>query len=484
MTLLITWLWQGLAIAGLTVVTLRALPALRASARHATWWVALAAVLCIPAVLALGRDHAAVRIAPPNGDRAAALVLPAVPDWVPLALAALWVVAALSGLARVARSWRLTRTLRRTSRPFDEARLLRLSVWSKHASTVRRPAELRVSNALNGACALGFRRPVIVIGRKLARALDDEALDQVVMHEQAHVDCYDDWTQLLQAVVTAVAGLHPAVWWLSRRIDLDREVACDDSVVARTGAARRYATALLDAAATAGPARRALTVIPGATARASALRRRVARLLDQPRDREGRLTRGTSAAIALPVAALVACPPLAPLVVIAEAIEQAVPAGVPHVNPALVESSVTAPAGSPRRSAPAGVPTASPRRGVARTAGGPPQSAVATNGSIAAQGDGAPRSSSPDTDTAPAPLQSRVLPAPVEVPRVTAGSSGRVSAPALAAEPGGGQWQALATSPATAAKTVASAVASGTGRSGLSVGRAFTRTGKAIARSF
>ena len=72
------------------------------------------------------------------------------------------------------------------------------------------------------------------------------------MHEYAHLARYDDWLQLFQAIARAVGGLHPAVGWLSRRIDLDREAACDDYVVARTGAARQYASALLEAAVVAG----------------------------------------------------------------------------------------------------------------------------------------------------------------------------------------------------------------------------------------
>jgi hypothetical protein len=45
-------------------------------------------------------------------------------------------------------------------------------------------------------------------------------------------------------------------------------------------------------------------------------------------------------------------------------------------------------------------------------------------------------------------------------------------------------WQALAISSADAAKSSASGVASGAGKSGLAVGRAFTRAAQAIAAGF
>ena len=68
------------------------------------------------------------------------------------------------------------------------------------------------------------------------------------MHEHAHLARYDDWLRMLQSTVTAFCGLHPAVHFISTRIDLEREAACDDRVVSQTGAADRYASCLANAA--------------------------------------------------------------------------------------------------------------------------------------------------------------------------------------------------------------------------------------------
>ena len=40
------------------------------------------------------------------------------------------------------------------------------------------------------------------------------------------------------------AALHPVAIWILWRIEREREMACDDWVVARTGAARPYAASL------------------------------------------------------------------------------------------------------------------------------------------------------------------------------------------------------------------------------------------------
>ena len=55
MTLIVTWLWQGLAIAWITAAAVRAMPRLNAATRHAVWWLALTAVLAGGAFLLAGR---------------------------------------------------------------------------------------------------------------------------------------------------------------------------------------------------------------------------------------------------------------------------------------------------------------------------------------------------------------------------------------------------------------------------------------------
>ena len=53
-------------------------------------------------------------------------------------------------------------------------------------------------------------------------------LDLLVLHEHAHVERGDDRDLLVQASIAAVFAWHPAVWWIGRRLDEERERACDD----------------------------------------------------------------------------------------------------------------------------------------------------------------------------------------------------------------------------------------------------------------
>jgi len=311
MTLILSWLWQGVAVAWITAAVVRAMPRLNAATRHAIWWLALGAVLAIPAAQGLAAIFPAMQPAPGlagsplDADAAGALMLPALPDGIVAVVAALWAMSATAGLLRIAGSCRAVGRLKRASSPFDHAREARLPIWAEAREGGHRLAELRTSDRVTGACALGLRQPVIVVSRSVADALDDQALDEIVMHEQAHLDRFDDWSQLLQALVCSVAGLHPAVRFLARRLEEDREAACDDRVVSRTGAARRYASALLTVAAASSPdpGRVELAGVPAATTTASALRVRVSRLLDPGRDHDGRLA-GTTSLVSLTVLAL------------------------------------------------------------------------------------------------------------------------------------------------------------------------------------
>ncbi len=66
----------------------------------------------------------------------------------------------------------------------------------------------------------------------------------MLVHELAHIRRWDDWTNVVQKLAEAVFFFNPAVLWIARRLNLEREIACDDWVVSMTGAARPYAVCL------------------------------------------------------------------------------------------------------------------------------------------------------------------------------------------------------------------------------------------------
>jgi beta-lactamase regulating signal transducer with metallopeptidase domain len=372
MTLIVTWLWQGLAIACFTALALRAIPWLNAATRHVIWWLALTAVLAIPVVHLVVNLHETrsvpdiVRFGPVETGM---LVLPALPAPVLTGVTILWALTLAFGLVRVVRSYREVGRLKGASVLFDLAREERLTMWVTARDSSRRNPVLRTSDSRAGACALGLGRPpVVLISGALADLLSDDQLDEIVMHEQAHLERRDDWLKLLQAIVNSVAGLHPALRFIMRQIDADCEAACDDRVVARTGDARRYAWTLAAAASTTVQTGR-VGLCPSAAGKASALRRRVDRLLDPRRDRNAGVATWTSVTSATVLAMAVAgAAQVTPIVSFVEAAEAMLPHAVAprsfvsqvteatsdSTGPAVVEGSTAIARSTPtrRRTAP------------------------------------------------------------------------------------------------------------------------------------
>jgi bla regulator protein blaR1 len=491
MTLIVAWLWQGLAIAGFTAVALKTARRLNAATRHLIWWLALAAVLAIPFVHlvanlgAAASMPAAVKSAPVE----AVMLVPAVPGSIKASLIALWALTLAYGLIRIWRSCREVGRLKRAAASFDGAREARLTMWVTARESSRRKIALRRCEGRAGACALGLGGPpIILVSISLTDALGDEELDEIVMHEQAHLERRDDWLKLLQALATSLAGLHPAMRFIMRQMDADCEAACDDRVVARTGDARRYAWTLA-AAASAAVDCNEFGLSPAATGTAIALRRRVNCLLDPRRDRGARLAWGTSLTCAAVLAIAVAgAPRLTPIIAFVEAAEAMLPIPAP---PAVSISSAAEPASerifSGLLSSPVSTRSARTLRPIVRKAPieSPPTPQIEPLPRLVGMGREVP--GVPDASPADL-LSSRTIGSDTATLMLTVKSPGpsqseRGSVPIEGTSP----WSGLATS-ATAAAVDAARAATATGSRAGNIGASFgnlaTRVGSALANPF
>ncbi len=100
------------------------------------------------------------------------------------------------------------------------------------------------SPRIREAAVVGFWRPVVLVPTAWVAALPVDVLESVIAHELAHIRRCDVWVNLLQRFVESVLFYHPAVWWVSGRIRLEREMCCDELAVAATDRRGEYAVAL------------------------------------------------------------------------------------------------------------------------------------------------------------------------------------------------------------------------------------------------
>ena len=230
-------------VAVASFVTLFALQRAGANLRYVVCWATSVLIVALPA-LPPG----------PSTTLAAGAFLPTLPNAVvslpdgwwtsTLVILAAWMVWASIQLVRFVVAVVAIRGARARSRRFPPHLESGLPHWSRIRSE-RRRATLVLSNSVTSAAVLGWGAPMIAVAPSLVRTLDPDDLDRVLIHEWAHVQRRDDVVNVLQAAVRIVAGWHPALWWIDRRLDLEREIACDEVAVAITGSAKSYAECLL-----------------------------------------------------------------------------------------------------------------------------------------------------------------------------------------------------------------------------------------------
>ena len=285
LTAVLNTLWLALAVAAAMWFALRLMPRVNAATRHAVWWAVLGLVMLMP-VAALCFRHApvapsAARIpgpmakvatpisavkrhpvagvgaeAPPvisvpvhaAHTRAAAAPLVRIPvefhpgNWTS-SLLLLWMAASLVLLGRIVLSYFHLRGLRRRARTASADLVLRFEQRLRDSGTSRAP-QLLVSDEVISPMAAGFLHPVVILPEVLLGEIGKKELDYVLLHELAHVARGDDWTNLMDRLASAVFVLHPVAAWVLHRIKREREIACDDWVVAATGCAADYAVTL------------------------------------------------------------------------------------------------------------------------------------------------------------------------------------------------------------------------------------------------
>jgi beta-lactamase regulating signal transducer with metallopeptidase domain len=94
---------------------------------------------------------------------------------------------------------------------------------------------------------VGLLKPIVLLPVRVA-GLDPDHLAVVISHELAHIRRHDLVLNLVQRVIESLLFFHPATWYISRRMSSEREMCCDDLVVASGKERLRYAEALLEMA--------------------------------------------------------------------------------------------------------------------------------------------------------------------------------------------------------------------------------------------
>jgi bla regulator protein blaR1 len=272
---------EGIVIFAFAAVLLRIVPRQSAGTRFAIWFSALMAIAVAPVVTGIWSSQIT-----PSREH---FVHPAitVPESWAVYLFGAWALLAAWFLMGVGRAlWRL-RSLRKGCSPVDVS-TLDVSVQAfLEVGSNKRPVQVCTSEQVRVPTAIGLAAPMVVVPRWVLEELSSAELKQVLIHEIAHLRRRDDWTNLIQQVVKAVFFFHPAVWWIEKNVALEREIACDDAVLADAQSPRAYAECLAHLAERSF-IERSLALAQAALGKVRQTSTRLARILDGNRPETNR----------------------------------------------------------------------------------------------------------------------------------------------------------------------------------------------------
>jgi beta-lactamase regulating signal transducer with metallopeptidase domain len=162
------------------------------------------------------------------------------------------------------------------------------SGWLELAATCRRETgvvgPVRILRSLDRAMPMAFGawKPTVLIP-SIADTWNPGRRRAVLLHELSHVARRDCLTQLIARVACALYWPHPGAWLIARGLRMERELACDDRVIATGAAAPEYAQHLLELAYSLGGYRAPALVV--SMARPKQLEGRMLAVLDHARNR-------------------------------------------------------------------------------------------------------------------------------------------------------------------------------------------------------
>jgi bla regulator protein BlaR1 len=243
MDAVLNWLWQGGVVAVALGLMLFSLERASANVRSVVCWAAALFVIALPALPSLSSTAALPDAFRATGSEAI-VSLPEAWWTSTLLILAAWALWAGIQIVRFISAIAAIRRARARSRAFPSHTESVLPCW-RRVRNEGRVAALVLSDSVTTAGVLSWGAPVIAVAPSLLKTLDADELDRVLIHEWAHVQRRDDLVNILQIVVRIIAGWHPALWWIDRRLRIEREIACDEITVAVTGSAKAYAQCLL-----------------------------------------------------------------------------------------------------------------------------------------------------------------------------------------------------------------------------------------------
>jgi beta-lactamase regulating signal transducer with metallopeptidase domain len=154
-----------------------------------------------------------------------------------------WTLGVVLLSARLLAGWTRLRKLTGENKRAPEHLLRTLNAIADKLE-IWKPIRLVQSKAVEVPMVIGWLEPVILLPVTALTGLSPQQLETILAHELAHVRRHDYLVNLGQTLIETLLFYHPATWWISRQVRIERENCCDDLAVKICGSPLVYARAL------------------------------------------------------------------------------------------------------------------------------------------------------------------------------------------------------------------------------------------------
>lgn len=137
----------------------------------------------------------------------------------------------------------LKRILKR-SNAYDPAKLKRI-IRSLPETGILRRTRFRISGEISSPISFGIIKPVVIVPSFTYYDLNDSGIEQIILHELAHLKRNDSAVVIILRIMEAVFFFNPLIWYLSGKLQFLQEECCDDIVFQYSSDRPGYAENLL-----------------------------------------------------------------------------------------------------------------------------------------------------------------------------------------------------------------------------------------------
>jgi beta-lactamase regulating signal transducer with metallopeptidase domain len=264
---LLDFVWQGMLVAWIAALAFGLLRSARPQARYLVACLSLLACIALPvsgvvqrlrapeptasfALLQLSAVASAAQEKSSPSGRAASGVPDVVQGWeselaqrLPLVIV-LWSAGASLLALRMALGLAWVRRRREEAFAHGDAQWQQVVDRLARQMGIARSVRLGLTDGMDSPVTAGWWRPVVLVPAALLSGMPPHYIEALLAHELAHVRRHDYLVNLFQGAVEILLFYHPAVWWISNRIRIEREQVADDLAASTLGEPRRLALAL------------------------------------------------------------------------------------------------------------------------------------------------------------------------------------------------------------------------------------------------